>query len=82
MKVFLSRRVRKSLDESPLEVRKRLEEKISELFETAYPAGCRKLRGRSGAYRLRVGDYRILYVIISREEILVFKIERRETAYQ
>ena len=33
------------------------------------------------AYRLGVGDYRILYAIIAEDEILVFKISRRETAY-
>jgi mRNA-degrading endonuclease RelE of RelBE toxin-antitoxin system len=30
---------------------------------------------------LRIGDYRVLYVILKKDEILVFKIARRETAY-
>ena len=58
-----------------------MEEKISDLLETPYPTGCRKLRGVPNAYRLRVGDYRILYAIVSKDEILVFKIARREAAY-
>ena len=33
------------------------------------------------AYRLRVGDYRILYAIVSKDDILVFNIARREKAY-
>lgn len=82
MKVFLSRGATKILNEVPLDVKRRLEEKISELFKTSYPAGCRKLRGAANAYRLRVGDYRVLYVMVSKKEILVFKIARREVAYR
>ena len=82
MKVFLSRKARKFLDDYPVSVRRRIEEKIAELLETPYPEGCRKLRGAPSAYRLRVGDYRILYAIVADEEILVFKITRREIAYQ
>ena len=81
MKVFLSRRARKALDEMPQVVRRRLEDKISELSLSAYPTGCRKLKGAQNAYRLRVGNYRILYAILAKDEILVFKISRRETAY-
>ncbi len=47
MKVFLSRKAAKSLNEVPPDVKRRLDEKISELFKTSYPAGCRKLRGGS-----------------------------------
>jgi mRNA interferase RelE/StbE len=81
LKVSLSRKAAKALEETPSEIRQRLEEKMSELSQTPYPAGCRKLRGAANAYRLRVGDYRILYAIIAKDEILVFKIARRETAY-
>ena len=81
MKVFLSRKAAKALDETPSELRLRLDEKISELSRTPFPAGCRKLRGAQNAYRLRVGDYRVLYAILTKDEILVFKIARRETAY-
>lgn len=81
MKIFLSRKAKKAIDQIPVTTRKRLEAKISELLITPYPAGCRKLRGAPGAYRLRVGDYRILYVVLGGDEILVFKIARREAAY-
>ena len=81
MRVFLSRKAAKALRETSSDVRRRLEEKISELSRTPYPAGCRKLRGAPNAYRLRVGDYRILYATLTKDEILVFRIARRETAY-
>ena len=81
MKVFLSRKAKKALDQISAGAKRRLETKISELLITPYPAGCRKLRGGPGAYRLRVGDCRILYVVLREDEILVFKIARREAAY-
>jgi len=81
LKVFLSRKAAKALDETPSEMRRRLYEKLSELSRTPFPAGCRKLRGAQNAYRLRVGDYRVLYAILTKDEILVFRVARRETAY-
>jgi len=81
LKVFLSRKAQKALEDVPSEIRQRLDEKIFELSRTPFPAGCKKLRGARNAYRLRVGDYRILYVLLKKDEILVFKIARRETAY-
>lgn len=81
MKVFLSRKAAKALEETTSETKKRLEAKISELLLTPFPTGSRKLRGAANAYRLRVGDYRILYALVSEDEVLVFKIARREAAY-
>jgi mRNA interferase RelE/StbE len=81
LRVFLSRKAAKALSQAPSEVRRRLDEKISELSLTPFPTGCRKLRGGQNSYRLRVGDIRILYTILAKDEILVFKIARREGAY-
>jgi mRNA interferase RelE/StbE len=81
LKVFLSRKAEKALEASSAEMRRRIGEKLSELSRTPFPAGCRKIRGAQNAYRLRVGDYRLLYIILTKDEILVFKIARRETVY-
>ena len=81
MKVFLSRKAEKVLEGAPSDIRRRLDERISELSRTPFPAGCKKLRGAPNAYRLRIGDYRVLYAILKRDEILIFKIAHRETAY-
>ncbi|MBI2185148.1 MAG: type II toxin-antitoxin system RelE/ParE family toxin [Thaumarchaeota archaeon] len=81
MKIFFSGRARRTLDEFSLDVKHRIESKISELLFTPYPAGCKKLKGLSNSYRLRVGDYRILYTILKPDEILIFKISPRESAY-
>lgn len=82
MKVLLSGKARAFLENSQDELRKRLESAIAELIETPFPSGSKKLKGSKNTYRLRVGDYRILYAIISYEEILVFKIAPRESVYE
>jgi len=81
MKVYLSTQAKRSLDSAPSELKTRLDSKISELIDTPYPPGCKKLKGAPRSYRLRVGDYRILYSILPREEILVFRIAPRGSAY-
>jgi mRNA interferase RelE/StbE len=81
LKVYLSTRAKNALDNAPVELKGRLESKISELFETSYPQGCKKLKGAPNSYRLRVGDRRILYSMISRDEVLVFKIAPRSSVY-
>jgi mRNA interferase RelE/StbE len=81
LKVFLSLRAKAFLDGASPGLKRRLEAKILELLATPYPSGCKKLKGAPNAYRLRVGDYRILYVISKRGEIVVFKISPRESAY-
>lgn len=82
MKVFLSRRAQKSFDGASADLKDRLEAKITELLMSPYPSGCKKLRGAPNAYRLRVGEYRILYAIVKPDEILVFKIGARESVYE
>lgn len=81
MKVYLSTKAKKNLDDAPTELKVRLESKISELIDSSYPAGCKKLKGAPNSYRLRVGDHHILYSILPRREILIFKISPRSSAY-
>ena len=82
MKVYLSSKAKKSLDGASADLRVRLESKLSELQVTPYPSGCKKLMGAPDSYRLRVGGYRILYTLVSEDEVLVFKIAPRGSAYE
>ena len=64
-------------------LRRRIIEKIKEFENNPFPRGSIKLRGEKDAYRLRIGDYRLLYKILWDEDfMLVFKIEHRRTAYR
>jgi len=54
--------------------RRRLARAIDRLARNPRPAGCVKLAGADDAYRIRVGDYRIVYEI--RDRVLVVCIIR------
>ncbi len=41
----------------------RVDRKILALADNPRPSGCKKLRGYKDLWRLRVGDWRVLYVI-------------------
>ena len=67
---------RRQLDKLPNEVLERTAAALQELVAEPRPFGARKLRGF--IYRIRVGDWRIIYAIFDRENlIIVGKIARR-----
>lgn len=55
----------------PKTVKPRVKAAIGELARTPVPRGASRLRGRADAYRLRVGNYRIIYEVHA-TEIVVF----------
>lgn len=61
-RIFLKRSAEKELDAIQRQVWGRVQRKILALSNNPRPVGVQKLQGQS-AYRIRVGDYRILYVI-------------------
>ena len=73
----------KDLSRLPLKQFERLSAAIDELRHQPLPVGCRKIVGSEGQYRIRVGDYRVLYEI--REAVLtvfVIKIGHRKDIYR
>lgn len=43
--------------------RKRIVKKIEILADNPFPSGSKLLKGFSGFYRIRVGDYRVIYSV-------------------
>jgi mRNA interferase RelE/StbE len=41
----------------------RIDRKILALADNPRPAGCKKLKGHKNLWRVRVGDWRVVYVI-------------------
>ena len=67
---------------SPQE-QQRIKSKIDALVDSPRPYGVVKLSGEDDLYRIRVGDYRIIYSIQDhRLLILVLKIGHRRDVYQ
>lgn len=56
---------------------------ITQLENNPRPPGCRKLVGFQNEWRLRVGDYRVLYVIEDALMLVVVaRIAHRREAYR
>ena len=47
---------------------------VERLAQDPRPDGCRKLQGSDDAYRLRVGDYRVIYTVD--DAVLIVAVER------
>ena len=56
---------------------------VESLSTNPFPAGVRKISGSEYAYRIRVGDYRIVYNIISSILVIeVIRIGHRKNIYK
>ena len=73
-------RQRRKLDD---QMRRRINEALLSLEETPRPAGVVKLRGVENEWRIRVGDYRIVYEIDDDERLVtILRIRHRREAYR
>ena len=62
---------------------KRLQRRIDHLAEDPYPAGTKKLQAEEPFYRVRVGDYRVIYQVEPKELlVVVVKIGHRREIYR
>ncbi len=81
-KIFIERSAQKSLSKIPNPNRNRIIESISGLSTIPRPQGAKKLTGRD-AWRIRVGNYRIIYEIHDDKVIiLIVKIGHRRDVYK
>jgi len=71
----------KDLDKLEARIFERVIGKIRELSKNPRLSGCLKLTGEEG-YRLRVGDYRILYRIDDTvKRLYIYRVKHRKEAY-
>lgn len=77
----LSKKAQKQLDKLPDNIAEPIFDAIIELEENPRPAGNKKLKGRDG-YRIRIGNYRIIYEIFDSELIVdVIALGHRKNIY-
>jgi mRNA interferase RelE/StbE len=80
--VNLKRSAEKELRDLTKPDRERVVAAILNLREDPLPPGIKKLKNMDG-YRLRVGDYRILYTVNEKEKLLeVYAIGHRKDVYR
>ncbi|QLE47609.1 type II toxin-antitoxin system RelE/ParE family toxin [Nostoc sp. C057] len=72
--IELSNKAAKQLKKLSADIREKINEKILELADNPRPSGVVKLENTANKYRIRVGNYRILYDI--QDDILIVKVVR------
>ena len=81
--VLFKRSADKALQKLPEKVQRRLVLAASDLAVEPRPAGCVRLEGEDNLWRIRVGDYRIVYTIEEKKLIvLVVRIAHRKDVYR
>jgi mRNA interferase RelE/StbE len=53
----------RQLEKLPRETQRRLSIKIEALGDDPFPSGCKKMVGIPDAWRIRAGDYRVVYQV-------------------
>ncbi|MBI3601800.1 MAG: type II toxin-antitoxin system RelE/ParE family toxin [Candidatus Omnitrophica bacterium] len=75
--------VRKDLRRLPSATVSKIVKRVESLPENPVPIDCKKLRDTEHTYRLRAGDYRIIYQLnTSDKEIIVSRVRHRKDAYR
>ncbi len=81
--VLIKPAAQRQLKKLPRAVQGNLIALIEQLAQDPRPPGCKKLKGRQSQYRVRLGDYRVVYSI---EEIAlvvrVIKVGHRRDIYE
>ena len=81
--VKLERPAQRSLDRLHGATFNRIVSALQSLVNEPRPPGVKKLQGNTNLYRIRVGDWRIVYTIGDRELlVLVVRIANRRDAYR
>ena len=81
--IHIAKSVLKSLKALPTSDVKKIVAAIQSLALDPFPDGCRKLSGERSTYRVRQGNYRVIYEIDGRKlRILILKVGHRKDVYK
>ena len=81
--VLLERRAERDLKKLPGKVFHRIIPRLKALSDNPKPSGCRKITGSKSDWRIRIGDYRVIYEIDERAKtVKVMRVRHRKDAYR
>jgi mRNA interferase RelE/StbE len=81
--VEIARRAIKSIAKLPRQEQQRIRAAIDLLADDPRPPGCVALSGDDSAYRVRVGDYRIVYEVFDKRLVIqVVRVGHRRDVYR
>ncbi|HUK57452.1 MAG TPA: type II toxin-antitoxin system RelE/ParE family toxin [Nitrospiria bacterium] len=82
-RILVEKRIEKEFRRIPAHDRQRIDRAILELASNPRPHGCKKLTDKEG-YRVRVGDYRVLYAVDDQSRtVVIYRVKiRNEKTYK
>jgi len=73
----------KELNSLPVSIRNKIRNACRSMADDPFEGDVKPLKGLSGVFRKRVGDYRIAFSVnFAENEVLIIKIEKREKFYE
>ena len=82
-RVFLERAAEKDLKGPSSKLHNRVLKALQNLADDPRPSGCRKLAGGDNDWRIRVGEYRVVYEIDDTPKIIrVNRVRHRREVYR
>jgi mRNA interferase RelE/StbE len=78
--VTFARSARKELESLSKTAALRVLKKIESLPRNPRPSGCKKLSGQNSLYRIRIGDYRVVYSIDDADRKIDITIVRHRSS--
>ncbi len=81
--VLVERSAEKDLKRLSAEMRPRVATALRRLAENPRPVGSRKLAGAKHDWRIRVGDYRVIYEVAESIRVVrIYRVRHRREAYR
>ena len=81
--ITFARSARKELETLDEKILNRIFPKIEALSKEPRPSGCRKLTGNKQLWRIRVGDYRVVYAIDDDKNLVdIIAVRHRKDVYE
>ena len=74
---------RKDLRKLPAGTANRIVEAVEKLAENPFPHGVEKLSGSEHAYRIRIGDYRVVFEVVKELNLVeIQRVRHRKDVYR
>ena len=81
--VLIERTAERDLKSLPTAIFDRILPRIKALADNPRPTGCHKLAGSKTDWRIRIGDYRVVYEIDdARKQVKIFRVRHRREVYR
>ena len=81
--ILLERRAERDIKKLSIEIFQRIIPRIKALAENPKPTGSRKITGSKSDWRIRIGEYRVIYEVDEKSRVVkVMRIRHRKDIYR